>query len=402
MGGLKASEKASPAAWQLGYELERLRAYAAPFKEALGPFCRGAFSGVKERDIAEALKRGELAVAKDGEAIGAAALFSCLKQASRRKDCSGREAPLLPGDVLVRALAWPQRSASPLLRLLRALQERANAGSGVLWLEVFEEDQGLGSMLKDAGFQWALTKVSAASELIGLYCAGPGAEARLAEIPKREPCEELPLACLFDSWCLPMNLAAMLAEARAEGERFVQHYAVYNKRKSWTALALRGFGDESFIEKPAEMSKAWKAEHPELLKATPAWTAAAKRCPSTASAADSVALFGLEDGPRLERVRYMRLAPGGELTRHADITDRDAGLADGRIARLHIPLASSPGCRFSAWDDRGRRHEAFLAPGSLWYLDQRRPHAVKNESSEERVHLVIDLASSSKLRRLFA
>lgn len=387
------SEKAPPAAWQLGYELEKLKAYARPFQAAFKPFVLGAFSGVKERDIASALKAKELVVAAgpSGE-LEAAALFSKLKQPSKRKDCSGREAQLLAGDVVVRALAWPNREGSALFRLVQALL--GAAGPGALWIEIFEEDEPLRLFLEGMGFGWALTKVSAASELIGLYCGKPS---RLSAIPKREPCEELPLALLAESWTSPGWRASVLAEARREGECFVQHYAVYNRRKSWTALALRGYGDEGFIEKPAEMSKGWKAEHPELLRASCAWTKVAERCPASVRTAGTALTLGAE----LERVRFMRLAPGGELSRHADITNRDAGLADGKLARLHIPLESAEGCRFFAWDDRGKRHEAFLAPGSLWYLDQRRPHAVMNRSEQERIHLVIDLASSAKLRRLF-
>ena len=96
----------------------------------------------------------------------------------------------------------------------------------------------------------------------------------------------------------------------------------------------------------------------------------------------------------------MRLEPGGgELSRHADITDRDAGTAAGRISRLHFPILSPDDCRFTVWNHRGFRDSIHLREGRLWYLDQRKSHAVLNSSTGVRVHLVVDGRSSESLRR---
>jgi hypothetical protein len=100
----------------------------------------------------------------------------------------------------------------------------------------------------------------------------------------------------------------------------------------------------------------------------------------------------------------MRLrAKGGELARHADITDREAGTADGMIARFHIPIVTSPAVRFSAWTERGERIDTQWPEGALCYLDQRKPHTVTNSDPElARVHLVIDAISNADIRARLA
>src|SRR5206468_2956227 len=104
---------------------------------------------------------------------------------------------------------------------------------------------------------------------------------------------------------------------------------------------------------------------------------------------------------RPHRIRLMRLAPGGgELRRHADLTDPESGIADGRVARFHFPLTTNPDVVFTSWDARGRRHEANMAAGECWYLDTRKPHAAVNRGATERIHLVVDVEANPAVRAL--
>lgn len=106
-------------------------------------------------------------------------------------------------------------------------------------------------------------------------------------------------------------------------QAWVDHYSSYNKRQSWHAVALRSFGGlPTFIEKPAEMSRRYQREHPERLSWPILDTALMDALPG---ARDVLASLDCT----LERVRLMRLTGGGELSRHADITDRAAGTRVG-------------------------------------------------------------------------
>lgn len=169
---------------------------------------------------------------------------------------------------------------------------------------------------------------------------------------------------------------------------------------SWAALNLRGFKpeDPSWGIKPAEMSKAWWAEHPEAKSLTVCdWTVLAQRCPATRALVESVRWWG-----RLERVRFLRMAgrggKGGRLSRHTDITDRAAGTQDGQITRFHIPLITHPDITMSAWNLSGRHAAVHLREWSCYYLDARKPHAVHNPTGVDRIHLVVDVVADQHVR----
>lgn len=99
----------------------------------------------------------------------------------------------------------------------------------------------------------------------------------------------------------------------------------------------------------------------------------------------------------------MRLAPGGgELTRHADIIDPEAGTKDGRLVRLHIPIQTHPACMFRAWTLRGEEGARHFPESSICYIDTRKPHAVVNGGPVDRIHLVVDAYSSAELRARIA
>ena len=85
------------------------------------------------------------------------------------------------------------------------------------------------------------------------------------------------------------------------------------------------------------------------------------------------------------RTRLMRLDAGAEVSPHYDAHyywhDR---------VRVHIPVVSDPGVRF-----RCGGHEAYMAPGEAWILDNRRLHSVVNASTVPRIHLVFDTVGSA-------
>jgi hypothetical protein len=375
--------------WTRGYDIGRLKALTRPFKAAHKPFVFGAFGLTKERDVAEAIADDSLLVI--GEEPEAAAIGSFVRSNSQPLDFAGNPITLFRGSrFMVRAFA--ALSAAGADRLLAAVRHRAEPSA--TYCEVFEEDLAAKAALARARYLFLGTKVLAGGEIKGVYAA-PWSYPWSSPFERSyAPEEAASLEIVSPGFVSPYEQGVLLKEASERGA-WTQHYSSYNKRKSWTSFALRGYSDDpSFIIKPSEMAKSWKSAHPELLAEKPRWTHIAERFPGTLKA-----LQRLGAGLDFDRVRFMRLAAGGgELTRHADVTDREAGVQPGKVMRLHVPLKTSPAVRFSCWGHRGARREISLPARALCYLDQRKPHAVVNPSSEERIHLVVDVRSTDELR----
>lgn len=377
--------------WQHGIELDVLKGHAEPFKTNYKEYCHGAFGCPKERDIATAMKESGFSFMREGSRTIAAALFSILKSASTHADFSEREVKINAGDLFVRHLGFvPGADATGAKLLAHFLAAKVPA----VWVEIHEENRAAKAIVEKAGLKWVLSKVSAGSDVRGLYVGGSRAEDRLSRAGVQDTAEHPGIICIKPEWVTKKDHAAMLAEVEAFGTKWANHYSVYNKGGTWSALSFRGYqpDDPYFIIKPAEMSREWKDEHPELLKAKPDWTPIRKHFPTLMRLVDRMP--GEKD-----RVRLMRLAPGGgELTRHADITDRDAGVADGKLARLHVPIQTNPDVWFQSWNARGEERKLSMALRGLYYLDQRKPHAAKNAGKIERIHLVVDTISGPELR----
>ncbi len=376
--------------WQNGVEMDRLRELTAPFTKSFRAHSYGAFGMVKERDVATAISKHQLIWhGSPGHGVDAAAIARVVTSRSTQHDFAKRRIRLAPGDVYVSALAG---TCDGMARILTELDRRA--GGRAIWIELHEERTDAVALLEHAGWRWAATKVSAGSDIKGMY------------LRRAEPGARVDPYSVADGPGLQMLASRFLSEAtirRVQAEIagvtiWEQHYSSYNKRSSWTALALRGFdpNDPGFIIKPSEMSKQWRAENLRRITASCGTTSLGRHLPQLMSIVD--ALPGIK-----ERVRLMKLAGGnGELSRHADITDRDAGTRNGEIARLHLPLTTSPDCVFSTWDQRGERHRQHFDAGQLFYLDVRKPHSVVNPGEQDRVHLVVDCVVGEHLRRWIA
>lgn len=382
-------------AWAKGYPIADLKALAAPFAEHCRPFCHGAFGQPKEREIADALAADDLVWTRevgDAPAYAAVAIFRQLASASQHRDFAGRIIRLQAGDLFIRAIAGSPVGRE---RLIDHLIDRS--GAPAVWAEDWVESPA-SAQWEALGFERAGTKIAASSDIKGLWVLGE-TEDRLP--PALELADRPALVILDPAWASDEERGAVLAELGAYSagigaQPWAQHYSSYNKRQSWTAFALRGFdpADPGFIIKPAEMSKGWKAENPERLAVSCGDTEAMAAFPAAMAILDRIPA-------ERQRIRFMRLAAGGgELTRHADIVDPEAGTGDGQTARLHIPILSPPDCEFSAWGLDGARLDRHLPEGSLAYLDTRKPHAVKNPGGADRVHLVIDVLCNAAIRAM--
>jgi len=88
----------------------------------------------------------------------------------------------------------------------------------------------------------------------------------------------------------------------------------------------------------------------------------------------------------LARSRLMKLEAGCEVVTHVDFNYHWYS----RV-RIHIPVTTNPDVIFYCGDRR-----LHMKAGECWIFDNWRRHRVVNDGTDERIHLVIDLAGSSR------
>lgn len=368
--------------WQRGYELDVLRELARKFQDHDGDRCLGAFSKIKENTVANWLAEDRV------HTYGTCTLVARRSKSRQAvKDFRGATIAHAPVGTLV-----VEKVIGTVDCAIWLINDLAQHGP-ILWKgwANHPEELEVADWLKLERYG---TFISAASEMKAIW--GRGLE-RTTDQP--HPADSVGICAVSAPRTeeVAQYQDAMLGWLPIVESLWQDHYSSYNKRKSWHAVALRSFGgDPGFIEKPAEMSKAWKQEHADMIDAVCVDTPLFDLLPEARGVVATLRA-------PTERVRLMRLTgAGGELSRHADITDRNAGLRNGQIARFHLPIVTHPSVTFTSWDewDAGRQHH--MTPGRWWYLDVRKPHAAVNPSGVERVHLVADLVVNDWVRAVIA
>lgn len=365
-------------AWQQGYDLTMLKALKSAIKSDYKKYVFGAFGMPNERDIATAMAKGQVIKTKENDSI---LIHQHYQAKSRLTDFSQSVIPIQVGTFFIKHLAGPQKE-----KLLNYYCSELQGKP--LMIEIFDEDLAMIELVKSKGFTYITTKISASSDLKGIYQKDAGVNYKLASG------ESLHMEQLSANFLSEQELTAIRKEL-ANYTSWADHYSTYNKRQSWSAFTLRGYDkeDPNFIMKPQEMSKKWKEENPERLNAKSEWTLISQRFPSTVKLVQE-----RFHNSKPDRIRFMRLTKGnGELSRHADITDKEAGVQAGRVVRLHIPIYTNPKVIFQSWSHKGQKQVANMEVGSLWYLDVRKPHTAVNNGDEDRIHLVMDFYASKEL-----
>lgn len=103
-------------------------------------------------------------------------------------------------------------------------------------------------------------------------------------------------------------------------------------------------------------------------------------------------LMGQVGGEHLGRAFISRVKPGGGIAPHTDLIAPAEEAFPDRIRpavyyeRYHIPLLSGPGCYFRCGDE-----SALMLPGEAWWFSNLIEHEVINNSSDDRIHLVVDI-----------
>lgn len=98
-------------------------------------------------------------------------------------------------------------------------------------------------------------------------------------------------------------------------------------------------------------------------------------------------VFGLMarvEGERLGRCLITQLKPGKKILPH-----EDGGSHAAYYERFHIVLQSLPGNHFRCGDEA-----IGMKAGEVWWFDNAVEHEVINNSSDDRIHLIVDIRTS--------
>ncbi len=86
------------------------------------------------------------------------------------------------------------------------------------------------------------------------------------------------------------------------------------------------------------------------------------------------------------RSRLMKLGAGAEVSQHVDFNYHWY-----TRVRIHIPVTTNPAVIFYCGDQR-----VHMRAGECWIFNAWKRHRVTNDSDQDRVHLVVDTAGSSR------
>ena len=95
-------------------------------------------------------------------------------------------------------------------------------------------------------------------------------------------------------------------------------------------------------------------------------------------------------GEVLARSRFMKLASTCEVSTHVDFNYHWY-----TRVRVHVPVVTDPAVIFYCADE-----QVHMQPGECWIFNSWKRHRVVNGGTHDRIHLVIDLAGSSRFWRM--
>jgi hypothetical protein len=374
-------------AWQQGFdldELKKLEAFYAPHnKHALSVF--GKF---KKNDIAAHLHTETFQQINDVDGNILAAFVIEQSKVPSKITMFGKTVIGVKqkGDFTLSRLVGDR------LTLAKELDQEGPYGSNDCWLITYAGNAPIRELAEFCGFEYVGYKVTSFAEVLAVYFRDDFMNFSHRKHPKVNPADLVGMAKI--SPADPTLLTSILSTLQHLDPKFTNHYSNYNTMNAWSALSLRGYSaDPAFITKPAEMNNKWLEKHKDetfFLQDTPLYDL----FPQVRQ------LLSFLDG-EMHRVRFMQLAPGGgELLRHTDQVDPDAGNSLGALARLHFPLVTNEKVIFSTWNSNDEEEHYHYGFGECWVIDTRKPHKAVNGGTENRIHLVVDTVVTPKLERM--
>ncbi len=387
--------------WQHGHELERLveiqdNSFRTFNSKVLNPFLV-----MKKNRVAEALHNSELMLTESG-----GMRFLHLKSGGPISMFTGYKIPVLKKrarDVLVKCLS-PSDVEAENVELCDNLKRLSDSSS--VFLFIVDECDKSKEMAQSCGFEFKARQFNTFGDVFSIYYKGwPRAVLPL------NPAQFYTLEKANVPSIAPFIICIKEILVRLERERvveFTNHYSNYNEGNTWSAISLRGYSlDWRFIEKPSEMNKKWKLENKDKsfwLQDTDLMEHFNDK-EGRFSCENGNLIYGLLDqigvDSKPHRIRFMKLRGGeGTLGRHTDQVCPDTGVEDGDLMRLHFPILTNEAVKFKCWHSKECK-EVVMREGECWYLDTRKPHEATNGGDVDRIHLVIDVPATVKLRSLF-
>lgn len=370
--------------WQHGWELDDLKKlekfYAPHNHHALSVF--GKF---KKNDIAAHLHEGTLHLYNETGNGPEAAMVAERSKVPSKIVMFGKT---VIGVKEKGDLTFSRLVGDPLVLTEQLAQYEDNN----CWLITFAGNTPIRRVAEHAGFRYVGYKVTSFSEVHAVYFRDAFLSFGPRTHPTVPPAELVSMAKIADiGFADPEHTINTL---RKMCPVFTNHYSNYNQQDAWSAIALRGYSSNAaFITKPEEMNAKWTEAHKDEVFALQD-TKVYQYFPEVRE------LLSFLDGD-IHRVRFMRLAPGGgELQRHTDQVDPDAGNSLGKLARLHFPLKTNDKVLFSTWNADDKKEDYHYGFGECWLIDTRKPHMAVNNGPEERIHLVVDTIVTPKLERM--
>lgn len=372
--------------WQHGFSLDYLKDLEG-FYEPHNKYAISTFGKFKKNDIAAHLHEGTLKFSYGSTEKMAGFVVERSKVMSKIT----MHGKTIIGEKQKGDITFSRLVGDP-LTLLDILDPEGEYGCRNSWLITYAGNKEIRCVAERSGFDYVGYKVTSYSEVLAVYFRNDSMNFGPRKHPVVDPAELVGMAKIGE-WDTS-KAQHILDTIKAMCPVFTNHYSNYNQKDAWSALALRGYlNDPSFITKPAEMNDKWIEAHQHEqfeLQDTNVY-----------KYFDEVReLLSFLDGD-VHRVRFMRLAPGGgELTRHTDQVDPDAGNSPGALARLHFPLKTNDKVIFSTWNGNDERENYHFGFGECWVIDTRKPHMAVNGGDKERIHLVVDTIVTPKLERM--
>jgi len=173
---------------------------------------------------------------------------------------------------------------------------------------------------------------------------------------------------------LPFDVKTMQTELSATNNQWLPHLNKYHYSGLWTVLALRSPGGDHKNIVPELLGK-----HNQYL--------------------DNINMEHFTSVKKLLSIlhcqvmsaRFLNLQAGAIIKEHRD---NELAFEKGE-ARLHFPVITNPAVEFYCEKER-----VFLQEGECWYLNANLPHSVLNNSSTDRIHLVIDCEVNDWLKNM--